>query len=220
MDETKLKIKRLQQHVTKSFSERMQKYGFDRHNGGTFYRKTDFGRLGVTLFYSNFGEALKIEPSASIKVDAVEKLLFEYRTKVRAVGVPPKKPNDFTVSENLGNLKIGVWKRWFVNDEPEIETALEDIENLVADVGVPFLEKFGQPDLLIQEMIDSTKRKSVLGRPIFRFEHFFALTLALKRRDVFDEMRPVYESMLENHKQYRFENVTRYLNWIAARFPE
>lgn len=220
MEEIKTKLKHLRQMVVGSFAVKMQKYGFDRHSGGSFFRKTDFGRLGITLLFSNYHDSLKIEASAFIKIDEVENLLFEYRTKVRVEGFPPKKPNDFTVCENLGILKTGVWRRWFIRDESEIKATLYEIEVLVTSAGLPFLDRFQRPELLMREIVESTTRESVLGRPIFRSDHLFALTVALNRRDVFDEMRPVFEEKFRNHRQYRFENVVRYFDWIASKFPK
>lgn len=219
MEQPKEKLKKLRRLVTESFGKRMLKHGFDRHSGGTFYRKTDWGRLGIMLIYHHYGDALKVEASAVIKVDEAERLLFEYRTKAEVIPFPPpKKPNDVTVSENLGNLKIGIWRQWFIYQYEDVEETLDAIETMVETAALPFLEKFGEPDLLLQEIVKSTTRKSVLGRPIFRFRQIFALALALDRRDVFAEMRPVFEGMLRNHPQYRFEDVTRYLDWIESRF--
>jgi hypothetical protein len=221
MEDNKEKLKNLRKLVKESFSRRMSKCGLDRHSGGTFYRKTDFGRVGITLFYHHYGDGLKIEASASIKVDEAERILFEYRTTARATPFPPpKQPNDFTVCENLGNIKIGIWRQWFIYQESDVGPTLDEVESMVANVGIPFLEKFREPELLLQEMVDSTRRKSVLGRPVFRFNQLFALTLALKRRDIFNEMRPVFEAMLRDHKQFSFSRVKSYLDWIEAKFDE
>lgn len=220
MDETKQNVRELRELIKNTFAKRMLKYGFDRHSGGTFYRKTSFGRLGITLFYGNYGDSVKVEASATIKVDEVERLLFEFRTTAEIRPFVPKKPNEFTVCKNLGNIKIGIWRQWFVYKKSDVEEVLDEIETLVSQVGIPFLERFGEPQRLMEEIIGSTKRHSDLGRPVFWFETLFALSLALNRRDVFDEMRPVFEDILRDHRQYRFERVTRYLDWIASRFSE
>ena len=221
MDERIAELKKLRSLIKESFANRMLSYGFDRHSGGTFYRKTDFGRIGITLFYFNYGDSIKIEASASIKVDEAEKLLFQYRTTAEVTPIPPpKKPNDFTVCENLGNIKIGIWRQWFIYEESEIEETLDDIEALVLKVGIPFLERLGTPELLLEEMVNSTKQRTFLGSPVHRFNQLFALALALNRKDVFDEMRPFFEERLKSHNQFSFERVVRYLDWIDSRLDQ
>ncbi|MGD9588459.1 MAG: hypothetical protein AB7Q37_04745 [Pyrinomonadaceae bacterium] len=218
MDDTREKLRNLRKSIRESFATRMLKHGFDRHSGGTFYRKTASGRIGITLFYHDYGDSIKIEASASLRIDKAEELLFEYRTTAEVTRFgPPKKPNDFTVCENLGNIKTGVWRQWFIYQESDVEETLDQIETLVEEVGLPFLKRLSEPELLLEEMINSTLQRSILGSPVHRFSQLFALILALDRRDVFDEMRGFFEDRLRDNGQFRFENVVHYLDWIDSR---
>lgn len=212
------KIRELRKLVKCSIAERMRSRGFAKYRSGTYYRNEAYGRSGFTCSLSSYGETLKIEVSASIKIDQVENILFEYQNSVPDKFEPPNRPSEFTVSRNLGNVRGGGWKQWFVYGAEDVQQTISEIDIMVASVGVPFLDRFGSPELLMSEMASAFTQPSVLGSPVFFYDRFFILACVLNRCDLFNQVRPVFEQRVQNNEQTPLTRVVPFLDWLSAKF--
>lgn len=196
------------------------RYGFDRHGGGMYYEKTDFGRKGVMLLdYFRFG-SLQISANMTVTLTDVEAMLFEYRTKVRG-DTDTRKPEIQTLSENLGNIRGGGFRQWSNYNDADIEETLDSIEKLIEGYGLAFLASIDTPDKALKEILETTTRKTVLGHPTFWWEKAFALMFVLDRRDLFDEYLPIFERLMENKTQTKgivWTDYVRYRDWIIGKW--
>jgi hypothetical protein len=214
MNEERENLKRLRKMFHETFAQRMVPYGFDRNGGGMYYKTTDFGRKGVMILYNVRLGALQIEASMAITLRRVEELLFEYRTKIRG-DTNLRKPNIQTISENLGNIKIGIYRWWNNFSEADIDETLDAIEILVRDYGLPFLSTVDTPEKALSEMLETTKRKTKLGHPSLWHEKAFVLMMLQKKRELFDEYLPVFESFVKNSSAV-WDDYIRFRDWIIS----
>jgi hypothetical protein len=214
MSEEREELRRLKKLFHASFSEKMRLCGFDRHGGGMYYEKTEFGRKGVMILDNFRFGALQISGNMTITLTDVEKLLFEYRTTIRG-DQDERKPNLQTISQNLGNIKIGIFRWWNNYNDADVEETLNAIEGLVMEVGLSFLETVDTPEKALNQMLATTKRKTKLGHPSFWYQKAFALMLLQKRRDLFDEYLPIFEKYAQT-SGVAFSDFARFRDWIDS----
>ncbi|MEQ1922404.1 MAG: hypothetical protein ABL952_07835 [Pyrinomonadaceae bacterium] len=214
MNEERENLKRLRKMFQAAFAERMNVYGFDRRGGGMYYRKTDFGRKGVMILDNIRLGTLQVSANMAVTLTDVEAALFEYRTKIRG-DKDENKPNIQTVSKNLGNIKIGMYRYWNNYNDEDIAETIDSIEVLVRDYGLAFLETVDTPEKVLKEILETTRRKTKLGHPTYWWEKGFVLMMLLKRRDLFDEYLPIFDKRVENTSTVMSDYV-RFRDWIKS----
>ena len=218
MSEEKENLKRLRTCFRTAFGERMKRYGFDRHGGGMYYEKTDYGRRGVMLLdYLRFG-SLQVGANMTVTLTDVEALLFEYRTKVEG-DTNLKRPEIQTLSENLGNIRGGIFRQWSNYNDTDIEETLDAVQKLIDDYGLAFLATIDSPEKALERILETTRRKTVLGHPTFWWEKAFALMFVLDRRDLFDEYLPIFDRLVVNKSTITTEYI-KYKGWIEEEWSD
>lgn len=215
MNSEKQNLKRLNQIFHAAFAKRMGRYGFDSHGGGMYYEKTNYGRKGVVILDNYRFGALQVSANMTVTLTQVEKLLFEYRTTIRG-DQDIRKPNLQTISENLGNIKIGMFRWWNNYNDGDVEETLDAIESLIKDYGLAFLATVDTPEKILNEILETTKRKTKLGHPSFWYEKGFILMMIFKRRDLYEEYLPIFEKFAKNSSA-NWSDYVRFRDWISSR---
>lgn len=214
MNEERENLKMLRKLFRAKFAERIKEHGFDRHGSGMYYEKTDFGRKGVMIIdYFRFG-ALHIEGNMAVTLTDVERLLFEYRTQVRG-DIDIRTPNIATISKNLGNIRANFFRYWNNYNEADIEETVDDIDVLVKDCGLAFLETVDTPEKILHEILETTKRKTKLGHASYWYEKGFVLMMLQKNRDLFEEYLPIFEHYAKNSSAV-WEDYVRFRDWVIS----
>lgn len=200
------------------FFKRMRRLGFSQHARGTYFEKTDYGRKGVTVFYNTRFGALQVSASISMKVEEVERLLFEYRRDVESA--PLSRPSDFSVCEDLGNIKSGIFRWWNNYDREDCMKCLDEVEQLVISYGIPFLGTIDTPEKLLDGMLVATHQKTKLGHPSFLFERAFILMYLLTKQEVFDTYIPVFQEIVRKTGGLVVDQFDVFLPWIRTQFAQ
>ncbi len=171
----------------------------------------------MLLDYFRFG-SLQVQANMTVTLTDVEALLFEYRTKVRG-DTDLKRPEIQTLSENLGNIRGGIFRQWSNYNDPDIEETLDAIQKLIDDYGLAFLATIDSPEKALERILETTRSKTVLGHPTFWWEKAFALMFVLDRRDLFDEYLPIFDRLVVNTGKIMTEYI-KYKDWIEEKWSD
>jgi hypothetical protein len=136
-------LRELEHALLRETGKRLGRFGFStRPKGQTFYRDIDGGRVGVHLSFIEHESDVDVTVDVAIRFDAVEELVHRSNKLLSK----REKAETFTLGAELGNLEHGEPFRITVSSPGDVGRAAEGIETKLQTVGLPYMERYSQPE--------------------------------------------------------------------------
>jgi hypothetical protein len=198
------------------FYLRMLELGFDKKKSWTFYKTTVFGKVGVGLSIWKNYNCMDVAPSVSIRIDELENLLDGFRDSI----LNEKESSSFSVGANIGNIRSGVYRKWQIYYESEIKENIDEIVEMVKIVGLPYIEKYSNPQEMFSGLINPKTGWLLSPMIAYRIQKALALTFVLDDYDLFLKESLEGEKILINHPQGKVKEFLLLRDWLNIKFKE
>jgi hypothetical protein len=153
--------------------------GFDKKiSGQTFWKKIDYGKVGVHLSFINHYDDFDITLNFCIRADVAEDLLNQINEYMK----PKDRKDTATLGVEFGNLTMGKQKRWTIVTEDDLNFVVKDIYEKVVNEGNEFFNRFPNLESIFQLSIKEDSPSS-LFIPINYVRAIYAVALAKKLGD-------------------------------------
>ena len=172
--------------------------GFEQNPKQQSMRKrTDFGHVVFHLSFVNHRSDFDVTADVGVRYDKVEELIHgddKLLTKV-------ERAETCTIGCELGNLSGGGQKRWTVGSKADIPGVTESVMVALTTVGLPYLEKFSNPDQVLETLsgdgpdswlhspLDGSRAKRAVAMAFLRKGTDAAVRLAQRKADFLESKR-------------------------------
>ncbi len=103
-----------------------------------FYKNTEEGKVSIHLSFINHFDDFDVTVDFAIRLNDVEDILNEIDHSM----TPPKKLDTYTLGAELGNITGEGQKRWTIENEADVKTAIHGIYLDILSVCFPVIEKY------------------------------------------------------------------------------
>ena len=193
-----------------------------RRNGQSFSRAFHGGKGLFHVAWIPHQSDFDVTADVAVRHDAIEDLVNKFDSTIRpAWAVLSKKEQTMTatVGAELGNLSIGMQRRWTVTSEADVATACPSILEAFKIIGVPYLQRFSSLEEVLSVLADDDKA-SWLHCPFHdvRAKKAIAAAFVLGRRELFGKL---VESKAQFLKERKDPGLSGFLSFAEhlARIP-
>jgi hypothetical protein len=159
-----------------------------------FLKKTAFGHYAFHLAFVDRGFHIGVEADVALRHDDLENLVFENTT---GLIVPAGRRNTSSIGAELGRIRSSGHKEWPIHKISEIDRTAEAIVQEFLSVGMPYLEKYSDKEILFRAFVQSGPDAELLNViPLHSSLNTIALAYLLGKMDIFTELANRQEAFL------------------------
>jgi hypothetical protein len=159
-----------------------------------FFKKTAFGRFAFHLAFVDRGFHIGVVADVALRHDDLENLVFE---NTSGFIVPAGRRNTSSIGAELGRIRSSGHKEWPVYKISEIDNTAEAIVHEFLSVGMPYLEKYSDKEILFRAFVQHGPDASLLHSiPLRSSLNTIALAYLLGKMDIFTELANRQEAFL------------------------
>lgn len=148
-----------------------------------FLKKTAFGHFAFHLAFVDRGFHIGVVADVALRHDDLENLVFE---NTSGFIVPAGRRNTSSIGAELGRIRSSGHKEWPVYKISEIDRTAEVIVQEFLSVGMPYLEKYSDKEILFRTVRAEWAGCEIIkcDSPAFVFEHNSVSLFIRKNRNI------------------------------------
>ena len=145
-------MKELREKLLKAVGSHVSVHGFHREGKDQrFVRAVPSGRQLLHIAFINHRDDFDVTADVAVRMEEVEKIVNAGNASLS----PKEKRLTSTVGAEFGNLEGRGQQRWSVAGETDVDSAAAAIAREFRRVGLPYLERFEQPEALFSVLRDN-----------------------------------------------------------------
>lgn len=205
-------MKQLRNELLKKAGLFLVGLGFDKKIYGQSFRKTiEGGKAFIHLSFINHVDDFDVMVSFGIRFDKME----DMANSINKLITEKEKLNTATIGIELGNYSEGRQKRWTVREENDIAPVVEAISKDIAEIVIPFIEKYKNMNTVFETMLrDDPEVWSLAPFHYKRAINAVGLAKLLNRGDMLDTIIVDKTKFLKDRNDYGLEMFLNFVNTI------